>query len=96
MRPVIDAATAHLDCFRRDERGEIIPALAKAAIAIAFLSVLAANMMANRIDSQEKSVMAAISADAARGRAVDNAATGTLASRANASKIDPCVLETRR
>jgi hypothetical protein len=96
MRPVPDAATALLNRFRRDERGELVPAIAKAAIAIAFLSVIAANMMANRIDAHEKSAMAAISADAARGRAVDSAATGSLASRANATKMDPCVLDNRR
>jgi hypothetical protein len=96
MRPLHDAARALLNRFGRDERGELVPAIAKAAIAIAFLSVIAANMMANRIDAQEKSVMAAISGEAAKGRAVDSAATGSIASRANAAKIDPCVLDNRR
>ncbi|MCO4054335.1 MAG: hypothetical protein HEQ16_09860 [Bosea sp.] len=96
MRPVNNVASALLNHFRRDERGELVPDLAKAAVAIAFLSVIAANMIAKPIDAHEKRVMAAISGEAAKGRAVDSAATGSLSSRANATKIDPCVLDNRR
>ncbi|MGL4441300.1 MAG: hypothetical protein ACRCUE_18750 [Bosea sp. (in: a-proteobacteria)] len=90
------AFTSLLTRFRSDESGALVPDIAKAAIAISFLSVIAANVISNRIDASEKNVMAAITGDAARGRNVDNAATGSLAKHVNAAKIDPCALPTKR
>jgi hypothetical protein len=90
------ALTSLLTRFRSDESGALVPDIAKAAIAISFLSVIAANVISNRIDTSEKNAMAAITGDAARGRNVDNAATGSLARNANATKIDPCELPARR
>lgn len=90
------ALTSLLTRFRSDESGAILPDIAKAAIAISFLSVIAANIISNRIDSNEKNAMAVIAADAARGRNVDTAATGSLARNVNATKIDPCELPARR
>lgn len=82
--------------FRSDESGALVPDLAKAAIAISFLSVVAANVISNRIDASEKNAMAAITGDAAKGRNVDQAATGSLARNINASKVDPCALPPKR
>lgn len=90
------AIASVLSRFRSDESGALVPDIAKAAIAISFLSVIAANVVSNRIDANEKSAMAAISSDAAKGRNVDTAATGSLARSANATKIDPCVLPPKR
>ncbi len=82
--------------FARDQRGALLPDVAKAAIAISFLSVVAANIMSNRIGANEKDVLASIAREAANGRAVDPVATGSLARDANATKIDPCVLQPKR
>ena len=82
--------------FLRDERGTMVASIAKAAVAIAFLSVIAANIMSNRIEAHEKSIMAAISGFTASGRSVDANSTGSLARDANGVKIDPCVLPPRR
>jgi Flp pilus assembly pilin Flp len=93
---IMRAFTSLLTRFRRDESGALVPDLAKAAIAISFLSVVAANVISNRIDASEKSVMAAITADAAKGRSVDTSSTGSLARNVNATKIDPCALPAKR
>lgn len=85
-----------LSRFIHDERGTMVANVAKAAVAIAFLSVIAANIMSNRIEANEKSIMAAISGSAAAGRGVDARATGSLARDANGVKIDPCVLPPKR
>lgn len=88
--------TSLLARFRSDERGSIVPDIAKAAIAISFLSVIAANVLSNRIEASEKNAMAAISSEAAKGRNIDTAATGSLARNVNATKIDPCALPPKR
>ncbi len=90
------ALTSLLTRFRSNESGALVPDLAKAAIAISFLSVIAANLISNRIDASEKNAMAAITGDAAKGRAVDTSATGSLARSVNATKVDPCALPARR
>ncbi len=81
--------------FARDERGTMIPHIAKAAIAISFLSVIAANVVSNRIDSHEKDRLAQIAAHAGHGT-VDTSITGSLARGINAVKLDPCALPPSR
>lgn len=85
-----------LNRFRSDESGALVPDIAKAAIAISFLSVIAANVISNRIDASEKNAMAAIAGNAAKGRNVDTTVTGSLARNVNATKVDPCELPARR
>ncbi|MCX7323080.1 MAG: hypothetical protein NTZ14_01300 [Hyphomicrobiales bacterium] len=82
--------------FVRDERGTMVAGVAKAAIAICFLSVIAANIMSNRIDAREKQVLAALTGTVAGGRNVDNAATGSLARQVEALRVDPCALPPQR
>ena len=82
--------------FVRDERGTMVAGVAKAAIAICFLSVVAANIMSNWIDAKEKQVLAALTGTVAAGRNVDTAATGSLARQVDAIKVDPCALPPRR
>jgi hypothetical protein len=90
------ALTSLLSRFRSDESGALVPDIAKAAIAISFLSVIAANVISNRIDASEKNAMAAFTGDVAKGRNVDTSATGSLARNVNATKIDPCALPAKR
>ncbi len=82
--------------FSADERGTMVANVAKAAVAIAFLSVIAANIMSNRIEAHEKGIMAAISSSAATSRGVDTRATGSIMRDIDGLKIDPCVLPARR
>ena len=82
--------------FSSDERGTLVADVAKAAIAITFLSVVAANVLSNRIDASEKNAMAAISSEVARGRSVDTSVTGSLARGINDTKLDPCALPPKR
>jgi hypothetical protein len=80
----------------RDERGTLVSDVAKAAIAIAFLSVIAANVISNQIESNEKRLMASLSSEAGKGRAVDLSSTGSLQSQIRSSQVDPCALPARR
>ncbi len=80
--------------FLADERGTMISDLAKAAVAIGFLSVVAAHLVSNRIDQAEKERMAAFAQAAAKGRVVET--TGSLARAADATKLAPCALPPRR
>ncbi|MCX7341479.1 MAG: hypothetical protein NT037_13340 [Hyphomicrobiales bacterium] len=82
--------------FVRDERGTMVAGVAKAALAICCLSVIAANIMSNRIDAREKQVLAALTGSVADGRNIDTAATGSLARQVDAIKLDPCTLPPRR
>jgi hypothetical protein len=80
--------------FCADERGTLVSDVAKAAVAIGFLSIVAAHLVSNRIDQSEKERMAAIAQAAANGRTVET--TGSLARDANATKLDPCALPPKR
>lgn len=96
MRVILASIAQAAIRFRADERGAVASDLAKAAVAIAFLSVIAANIMSNRIEANEKAVMASIAGEAAKGRLVDSSATGSLARSVNQTKVDPCALPPRR
>jgi hypothetical protein len=80
--------------FRADERGALVSDLAKSAVAIGFLSIVAAHLVSNRIDANEKARMAEIAQQVSKGRSVDT--TGSLARDANAMKLDPCALPPKR
>jgi hypothetical protein len=90
-----------LKVFLRDERGSLAADATKAAIAIAFLSLIGAHMIGNRIDAAEKDRLAGLAQAAAKGkpldpRAVDQIATGSLARDADAMRFDPCELPRKR
>ncbi len=80
--------------FFRDERGDFATGFLKSAVAIAFLSVLAANIMDRTVVAPaEQDRLAQASAAASRGQNVDRMATGSLARAANETKLDPCVAQ---
>jgi hypothetical protein len=78
--------------FLRDQRGALSTDIAKAAIAITFLSVIAANVMSNRIAPAEKNAMAAISGEAAKGRLIDTNATGSIVRNTHVPRTEPVIL----
>jgi hypothetical protein len=80
--------------FVRDERGSMVANIGKAAIAIAFLSGLAANWLAVGVSEGDKSNLAQIAATAT-GRN-DPMTTGSISKRAADTKIDPCLLPLKR
>lgn len=82
--------------FFRDERGSFAANFAKSAIAIGFISVLAANFISRQIDTSDRQRLDQAAAQAARGQNVDRMATGSLARDVQATKVDPCALPQRR
>ncbi len=84
-----------LGAFARDERGTMVSDIGKAVIAIVFLSVIAAHVMSNRIEANEKHLMAAMSGTAA-SKGLDASPTGSLARDVSAVRIEPCVLPPKR
>ncbi|MGL4727816.1 MAG: hypothetical protein ACRCWO_03580 [Bosea sp. (in: a-proteobacteria)] len=80
--------------FLRDERGSLVANIGKASIAIAFLSVLAANWLSIGVSEIDKSNLAQIAAKAT-GRN-DPMTTGSISKRAADTKLDPCLLPQKR
>ncbi|MFN3673939.1 MAG: hypothetical protein ACK4VM_18705 [Bosea sp. (in: a-proteobacteria)] len=82
-----------IDMFRRDERGGLAADVAKAAVAIGFLSVIAANFVSQQTASLDTDRMTQVAAAAAKGKPVDPMITGSLQKRANETRLDPCVVQ---
>jgi hypothetical protein len=80
--------------FMGDESGSLVATIGKASIAIAFLSVLAANWLSAGVSELDRSNLARIAASAT-GPA-DPMTTGSLSKRAADTKLDPCLLPSRR
>ncbi|MDP3254565.1 hypothetical protein [Bosea sp. (in: a-proteobacteria)] len=78
--------------FWRNERGTLVADLAKAGAAIAFLSVVAANVISNQTAHFDRERLAQVAAAAAGGRGADPMTTGSLRKAAAETKLDPCVL----
>ncbi len=78
--------------FYRNESGHLVADIAKAAAAIAFLSVIAVNFLASQIPSADRDRLTEVAAAAARGKANEPLTTGTLRKAAQESKLDPCVV----
>lgn len=78
--------------FWRNERGTLVADLAKAGAAIAFLSVIAANVISNQTAHFDRERLAQVAAAASGGRTADPMTTGSLRRAAAETKLDPCVL----
>jgi Flp pilus assembly pilin Flp len=83
-----------LDRFVRDERGSLMATVGKAAVAIAFLSVLAANWLSAGVSELDKNNLAQIAASVT-GRP-DPMITGSISKRAAETRLDPCVMPPKR
>jgi hypothetical protein len=76
-----------LKMFWRNERGSMVVNLGKASIAIAFLSVIAANWLSVSVNELDRS----------NGMSYfDPSTTGSLSKRAGETRLDPCALPAKR
>lgn len=78
--------------FLRSERGMMVADVAKAAAAIAFLSVVAANFVSSQTAHLDKDGLRQVASAAARGQNLDPLVTGSILRRANEAKLDPCAI----
>ncbi|MFA6966972.1 hypothetical protein [Bosea sp. (in: a-proteobacteria)] len=81
-----------MDLFLKNERGTMVANLAKAAAAIAFLSVIAANFVSNQTAYFDKQRLADVSAAASKGKPTDPLTTGSIRKAISETKLDPCVV----
>lgn len=78
--------------FLRSQRGSMVADVAKAGAAIAFLSVVAANLISNQTANLDRDAMRQATQAAAKGQAIDPLVTGSIAKRANETGLDPCAV----
>jgi hypothetical protein len=93
--------TKILGRFARDERGSMVVNIGKASIAIAFLSVIAANWLAVGVNETDRNNLSQLASNAGKSikngvASFDPLTTGSLQKRAADTKLDPCVLPARR
>lgn len=81
-----------IDLFWKNERGSMVANLAKAAAAIAFLSVIAANFVSNQTAYFDKQRLAEVAAAASKGKSGDPMVTGSIRNAMSDTKLDPCVV----
>lgn len=81
-----------IETFWKDNRGTMATDIAKAAAAIAFLSVIAANFVSSQTAGLDKDRLAQASLAASKRQPVDPMVTGSIGQSANATKLDPCAL----
>ncbi|WP_186421226.1 hypothetical protein [Bosea sp. CS1GBMeth4] len=79
--------------FLRNQRGTIVADIAKAAAAIAFLSVIAANFVSSQTAQLDRDTMRQLAQAAAKGQAIDPLVTGSIVRRASETKLDPCAVQ---
>ncbi|KQU51047.1 hypothetical protein ASG72_14730 [Bosea sp. Leaf344] len=80
-----------IDRFFRDERGGFAGDIAKAAVAIAFLSVIAANFVSQQAATLDSDRLTQLASAASQGKPTDPMITGSLQKRAGETRLDPCV-----
>lgn len=78
--------------FLRSQRGTMVADVAKAGAAIAFLSVIAANFVSNQTANLDRDALRQVAQAAAKGQAIDPLVTGSIARRANETRLDPCAI----
>lgn len=78
--------------FWKNERGTMAADIAKAAGAIAFLSVIAANFVSSRMPGLDRDQMAQATLAASKRQPVDPLTTGSIGRMASQTKLDPCAL----
>jgi hypothetical protein len=82
--------------FYKDNQGGLAADSAKAAVAIAFLSLVSAHWLAGASAPLEKERMAQIASAAGKGKSIDPLTTGSIRKLADETKLDPCVLPAKR
>lgn len=81
--------------FLRDQRGSMVSDMAKAAAAIAFLSLIAANWLSHGISLNDRQTMQELASTATKD--IKNRlgydepmTTGSIGKRAGETRLDPC------
>ena len=81
-----------IELFWKNESGSLLPTVAKASLAIGLLSVLAANFIAGRTDDLDRQGLDKATLAAAKAQLHDPQTTGSIVSKASATRLDPCAL----
>lgn len=81
-----------IETFWKNNRGTMATDIAKAAAAIAFLSVIAANFVSSQTAQLDRDAMRQVAQAAAKGQTVDPLITGSIVKRAGETRLDPCVV----
>ncbi len=81
-----------IELFWKNEHGMMLSDLAKAAAAIAFLSVVAANFVSSQTAKLDTASMNQVASAISRGKPIDPLVTGSLQKRANETKLDSCAM----
>lgn len=79
--------------FLHDESGHLVGDIGKAAAAIAFLSVIAANFVSTQIAAYDRDRLTEVASAAAKGKMVDPMTTGSLRNSAQNTRFDPCTVK---
>jgi hypothetical protein len=81
-----------IDLFWKNERGTMVADIAKAAAAIGFISVVAANFVSSQTAHLDKERLTEIASAASKGRPIDPLVTGSILKRADQTRLDPCAI----
>jgi hypothetical protein len=81
-----------IDLFWKNERGTMVADIAKAGAVIAFLSVVAANLVSTQTAHFDRDRLAAVAAAATKGQPADPLTTGSIRKAASETRFDPCAV----
>jgi hypothetical protein len=81
-----------IELFWKNERGTMVADIAKAAAAIAFLSIIAANFVSSQTARLDSERLTQVAAAASKGQLIDPLVTGSIRKSANEARLDPCAL----
>ena len=81
-----------IELFWKNDRGTMVANIAKASVAIAFLSVLAANFVSTQTARLDQERLTEVASAASKGRPIDPLVTGSIRKIASETKLDPCVV----
>jgi hypothetical protein len=82
-----------IELFWKNERGTMVADIAKAAAAIGFISVVAANFVSNQTAHFDKERLTEIASAASKGKLIDPLVTGSILKRADQTRLDPCAVQ---
>ena len=82
-----------IELFWKNERGTMVADIAKAAAAIGFISVVAANFVSNQTAHLDKDRLTEIASAASKGKLIDPLVTGSILKRADQARLDPCAVQ---
>ncbi len=85
-----------IKAFWNDHSGGLAADSAKAAVAIAFMSLVSAHWLAGASAPLEKERLAQIASAASKGKNIDPLTTGSIRKLTDDTKLDPCVLPAKR